>query len=351
MSGIMKTKTVHMKHHLDEGIPGPDDFEIIETTLPAVDDGGILLQLLYISADPYLRGQLKSKALQPKKVGDPMVGFVSGKVLISKSANYKVGDLVGTNLAFSTYVVLSAKQLESALIWKLTDILKEEELSLGIGLLGMPGSTAYGGLLDVLRPLKGETIFVSAASGAVGSLVGMIAKREFGCFVIGSCGGPEKCKIIKEKFGFDVAIDYKVADNKEKLKAALAEAAPKGLNMYFENVGGYHFEAAYELLAPYGRIAVCGGISQYNEAEMPKLAFNPMTMVYTFQRIEGFVCSPWLSGKKGNFLADMNKWRLEGKLVAEETVFHGIESWPLAFRSLFTGEKLGKVVVSTATTH
>jgi NADPH-dependent curcumin reductase CurA len=242
-------------------------------------------------------------------------------------------------------VVLTQSQLDSGSVIKLTDIVKEEELSLGIGLLGMPGSTAYGGLIDVLKVQNGEVLFVSAASGAVGSLVGMIAKRVYNCTVIGSAGGPEKCNLIKEKFGFDFAIDYKVASDKDKLKAALKEVAPKGIDMYFENVGGYHFEAAFESLAPHGRIAVCGGISEYNNATANKVSINPMQMVYTFQRVEGFVCSPWLSGKKGNFLGDMNKWRLEGKLVAEETVFEGIESWPAAFRSLFTGEKLGKVVV------
>ena len=209
----------------------------------------------------------------------------------------------------------------------------------------MPGSTAYGGLIDVLKPEKGQVIFISAASGAVGSLVGMIAKTVYDCIVIGSCGGEEKCKLIKEKFGFDHAIDYKVVNDKEKMKAALKAAAPHGIDMYFENVGSYHFEAAFESLKPYGRVAVCGGIANYNEKVYPKVEINPMQMIYTFQRIEGFVCGPWLSGTKGNFLTDMNKWRLEGKLIAEETFFDGIENWPIAFQSLFTGSKLGKVVI------
>ena len=209
----------------------------------------------------------------------------------------------------------------------------------------MPGSTAYGGLIDILRPVRGEVIFISAASGAVGSVVGMIAKQVFGCTTIGSCGGPDKCKLIKEKFGFDYAIDYKTCSDAEELKAALKEAAPDGIDMYFENVGGIHFDAAFASLRQGGRIAVCGAISQYNLSNTPGNNINIMNMIYSAQRIEGFVCAPWLSGKKGNFLNDMAGWYKEGKIVEQETVTDGIENWPVAFQSLFTGANRGKVVV------
>lgn len=209
----------------------------------------------------------------------------------------------------------------------------------------MPGSTAYGGLIDILRPEAGQTIFISAASGAVGSVVGMIAKKVFGCKTIGSCGGPEKCAMLIEKFGFDHAIDYKTCNNADELTAALKAVAPEGIDMYFENVGGIHFDAAFASLRSGGRIAVCGAISEYNNKVAIGNKINIFHMIYTNQRIEGFVCSPWLAGKRGNFLADVSQWFKEGKLPEQETFTDGIDNWPLAFQSLFTGANKGKVVV------
>lgn len=212
--------------------------------------------------------------------------------------------------------------------------------------MGMTGSTAYGGLLDILKPLSGETIFVSAASGAVGGLVGMMAKNLFGCTVIGSCGGPLKCALIKEKYGFDHAIDYKTISDTAGMIAALKEVAPDGIDMYFENVGGMHFEAAFSSLRTNGRIAVCGEIANYNSKTPILSPISLMSMIYTQQRIEGFTCFPWLSGQKGNFSSDMSKWIKEGKIILpEEHFFEGIEQWPAAFVSLFKGENIGKVVV------
>ena len=196
-----------------------------------------MFAIKFISADPYLRGGFKSKSGQ-RKEGDVITGFVSGVVKSSLNDAWKEGDLFGGNLPFRDFVHLSAKDISSSLLWKLNGVVRESELSLGIGMLGMPGSTAYGGLLDVLKVENGQTIFVSAASGAVGSLVGQIAKNIYGCIVIGSCGGVEKCKIIKDTFGFDHAIDYKECCDKDKMIAALKKCAPSGIDMYFENVGG-----------------------------------------------------------------------------------------------------------------
>jgi NADPH-dependent curcumin reductase CurA len=209
----------------------------------------------------------------------------------------------------------------------------------------MPGSTAYGGLIDVLRPQNGETIFISAVSGAVGSIVGMLAKRLFNCIVIGSCGGQEKCDLAKSKFGFDHVIDYKKYSSAEEIVNAVKEFSPSGIDMYFENVGGIHFDAALALLKTGGRIAVCGAISEYNNKSPVGNKINIMQMIYTAQRIEGFVCSPWLTGRKGHFLRDMELWYREGKVVEQESVHAGIESWPDAFLSLFSGSNVGKVVV------
>jgi NADPH-dependent curcumin reductase CurA len=310
-----------------------------------------------MSVDPYLRGGLKNRegllgtgAVKGGTGERVMSGFVAGRVEASKSDKYQVGDLIGVSANFSTLQILSKETLAATLSWKLPDMVTEENISLGVGALGMPGSTAYGGFIDVLRPKKGQTVFVSAASGAVGSIVGQIAKNVYECTVIGSCGGAEKGEIIKSRYGFDSAIDYRAlpedkAEALASLTASLKEAAPEGIDMYFENVGGVHFEASMASLRRYGRVAVCGCISGYNEAKSPANSINIGDLIYTFQRVEGFVCMPWLSGAQGNFLEDMSTWIQDGRVKTEETFFDGIESWPDAFQSLFTGKKLGKVVV------
>ena len=160
--------------------------------------------------------------------------------------------------------------------------------------------------------------------------------------MIGSCGGSEKVAMVKSKFGFDAAIDYKAHNTKDQLKAALKETAPEGIDMYFDNIGGYHFEAAFESLRPFGRIAVCGGISQYNTVPEP-VKINPLAMIYSCQRVEGFVCFAWL--KSGKFLGEFAELVKQGKLHIEETFFDGIENWGVGFNALFTGKNVGKVVV------
>jgi len=350
-------KTVCLNDVLASGIPGPEHFTIKEEPVPVLEnDGDILVQCLALSADPYLRGGIKPG--RGKKAGDAMNGFVAGVVLESKSEKWVAGDLFGGAFDFSNMLLITKEMMGKTIMWKLTDLIDEDKISYGVGVMGMPGSTAYGGLIDVLRPLQGETIFISAAAGAVGGLVGQIAKNEYGCNVVGSCGGDEKGKIILDKYGFDSHIDYKKASTEAELTAMLKAAAPEGIDMYFENVGGMHFETAMSCLRTKGRIAVCGCIANYNKAttgaDTSATAspggdvFNKIDigqMIYSFQRIEGFVCMPWLSGQKGNFLQDMSRWLKEGKIQVQETHFQGIEQWPLAFQSLFTGANKGKVVV------
>jgi NADPH-dependent curcumin reductase CurA len=342
----MSAKTIVLKSYVEEGVPTQDNFEIVEQEIPPVVEGSIQVKILAMSADPYLRGRMNPNSPMKYPLGEAMSGFVVGKVIASQNnSNWTEGDLFGGSLPFSTIQTLTPEALQSSLLWKLTGLLDESEITLGLGLLGMPGSTAYGGLIDVLRPNQGETIFISAASGAVGSIVGMLAKRLYNCTVIGSCGGAEKCALIKEKFGFDHAIDYKTISTVQEFIAALKEVAPNGIDMYFENVGGIHFDAAFASLRQGGRIAVCGGISQYNESKPALNSINPMAMIYSAQRIEGFVCSPWLSGKKGNFVQDMHQYYRQGFVVSQETYFDGIEHWVDGFQSLFTGKNVGKVVV------
>mmetsp|Transcript_28317 Transcript_28317/g.74336 ORF Transcript_28317/g.74336 Transcript_28317/m.74336 type:complete len:353 (+) Transcript_28317:184-1242(+) len=343
-------KTVTLIEHIPEGIPGPEHFAIHQTAAPtaaALQDGEVLVRVTHMSADPYLRSGCKSEA-KGGAVPRPMKGFVVASVVESKRPGVEAGDLIGADLPFTTIQVLP----KGAFLWSLGKHLSPERASLGVGILGMPGSTAYGGLLGVLRPKKKlgpadapETIWISGAAGAVGSLVGQIAKQIFGCTVIGSCGGPDKGKLIKTKFGFDHAIDYKMVSTAEELAAKVKECAPEGIDMYFDNVGGLHFEAAMMVLRKRGRVAICGAISRYNKAERQPERFFPADMIYNFHRIEGFTCLPWLTGAQGNFLEDMAGWLQDGKLVVEETVFDGIEQWPLAFRALFTGANTGKVVI------
>jgi NADPH-dependent curcumin reductase CurA len=347
----MEAKSVHLKTYCDEGMPGPEHFDITTTAVNVDDlqDGDIVVKASVMSPDPYLRSQIKNSAstagLAPKPLGSVMSGFIAGKVIASKNPKWTVGDLIGASLPFQTVQIVSAAALQSTVAWKLTDLVDEAHVSHGVGVLGMPGSTAYGGLIDVLAAKHGETIFISGAAGAVGGLVGQIAKKIFNCTVIGSCGGADKCEFIKTKFGFDHAIDYKQYPDADSLTAAIKAVAPNGIDMYFDNVGGIHFEAAFSSLRPHGRIAVCGGISQYNQAVRNNVSINPLQMIYTYQRIEGFMCMPWLRGVKGNFFPDMSRWLKEGKFHIQETNFEGIENWPAAFQSLFTGGNFGKVVV------
>eukprot|EP00592_Proboscia_alata_P009458 CAMPEP_0194361478 /NCGR_PEP_ID=MMETSP0174-20130528/9062_1 /TAXON_ID=216777 /ORGANISM="Proboscia alata, Strain PI-D3" /LENGTH=381 /DNA_ID=CAMNT_0039133707 /DNA_START=32 /DNA_END=1177 /DNA_ORIENTATION=- len=352
-------KTVRLIDYLDEGVPGPEHFTIGEGPVPTLTldgDGDILIQVVAMSADPYLRVGIKPGG--GKNPGDAMNGFVSGFVLASNSEKWIPGDFVGAATDFTNIQVLTKAAQAKTMIWKLTGFLDAEHLSYGVGILGMPGSTAYGGLIDVLKPNKGETLFVSAACGAVGGLVGQIAKTQYNCNVVGSCGGDEKGAIILDKFKFDHHVDYKKCDDEAALAAALKAAAPDGIDMYFENVGGMHFEVAMSALRPKGRIAVCGCIANYNNSSANAdgqqtspggAVFNRINigaMIYSAQRIEGFVCMPWLTGQKGNFLSDMAKWLHEGAFaVPEETHFQGIENWAAGFQSLFTGANKGKVVI------
>jgi len=340
MAAERKGRFVTLLRTVPEGLPEEEHFQIVEKELPSLEHGGILLQVLVMSPDPFLRSRIKAEAT----VG-VLSGFVAGKVVESKSPKWKAGDLLGGMLPFGTLQVVSQQHLERTVTWKLTGVIDEEHISYGVGVLGMPGSTAYGGVTSVLNAQQGETIFVSGAAGAVGGLVGQIAKKVFNCRVIGSCGGPQKCQFIKEVYGFDEAIDYKTASSAEELAALLKAAAPDGVDMYFENVGGIHFEAAMANLRQGGRVAVCGTISSYNEATPQYTKLNLSQLIYTRQRIEGFLASPFLSGAKGNFLVDMAKWLGEGKLTVEQTDFEGIDQWVTGFRSLFLGSYTGKVVV------
>lgn len=270
----------------------------------------------------------------------------------SNHPSWKAGDYFGSNLPFTTIQVVDAQK---ASMRNLTKYLKnKEELSWGIGVLGMPGSTAYG-LVDLMDLKPKDRIWISSATGAVSSIAGQLAKNVHKClFVLGSAGSDSKCASAKELFAYDCCINYtkfKTAD--ELAKEIGKQTGGAGIDAYLENVGGAHFTAAMENLNDHGRVAVCGCISNYNELDAAGVnaSFNVTKLLYKQQRILGFLCHDWLTGKRGNFLEDMHSYIRDGRVKnIEERRFVSIESWPEAFLSLFeTGNPhLGKVVVDVS---
>ena len=372
-------KTLYLAAACNSGLPTAAHFRVEEAPAPLAEElaaGCVLVRLTHISADPYQRGRIKADRPGAIPAGAALAGFVSGVVVASRAPKWAAGDLFGAQLPYTTLQVLAPPLLAATPMWRLNGLCTEAELHLGVGALGMPGATAWGGLVDVLRPQAGDTLLITAASGAVGQLVGQLAKQR-GVRVIGSAGGAAKCAALKEVFGFDEAIDYKGED----FEGALKRLAPAGLDMVFENVGGSQFEAAFRCLGKGGRLAVCGAIAEYHNEKPPTVAINQMVrapaparpaahgahlpprapalntpalphppttthaqdMIYTGQRIEGFVCTPWLL--KGDFLPEMAAMIKAGAIKTSHTFFEGIESWPEAFSSLFTGANNGKVVV------
>jgi NADPH-dependent curcumin reductase len=259
--------TITLAASINEGIPSADNFRVVSSAAPTADaltDGDLLIRATHFSADPYQRSSIRSDRPNAKKVGEALTGFISGVVVASQNAAWVAGDLFGASLPLTTIQVVTPAILSRTVFWKLTGFCTEDKLSLGVGVLGMPGATAWGGLLKILRPVASQVLLVTAASGAVGQLVGQIAGKVKGCRVIGTAGGPEKCAALKDKFGFAEAIDYKsLAAGTQSLVEAIRKAAPEGLDMVFENVGGAHFEAGFQCLRAGGRVAVCGGIDAY----------------------------------------------------------------------------------------
>ena len=356
------SQTLVLRAHCEAGRVSREHVGLVESAAPTeadVAEGGLLVRLLWLSADPYLRAGFAARG--GKRAGDALAGFVSGEVLASRSAQWRAGDVFGAHLPFATVQALPAAALGALRrLSGLPGVRGAEDAALGIGALGMPGATAYGGLIDVLRPsgAGGEVLLVTAATGAVGALVGQLAKRRFKCRVVGTAGSRAKCDHLTGALGFDAAVCYRDEASGALLSAAQLEAAfraaagPGGkLDMVFENVGGAAFDAAFQCLGQGGRIAVCGSIAHYNSGGVAAQVVDPMKMIYTAQRIEGFVCGPWLSGARGSFLSDMAAWRAEGAFLAEETVFGAEagaaldERWLAGFDSLFTGAHTGKVVV------
>ena len=317
-----------------EGMPALENFEVASVELPDPGAGEVQIRNLYMSVDPYMRGRMYDRPsyVPPFQIGEPLQGGAVGEVVASNDPSLKAGDIVQSMLGWR-----EAYNAPAAAVQKVETHGLPPQAFLGIA--GMPGMTAYVGLLKIAALKEGDVVFVSAAAGAVGSVVCQIAKIK-GCTVIGSAGGDEKTAFLRE-IGVDHVIDYKKTPD---LTAALKEAAPKGIDVYFENVGGEHLEAALEAAKPFARFAMCGMISQYNATDPVKGPSNIMYVVGKRIRMEGFIVSDHFS-MLPEFLKDMSGWIGSGKLKWRETIDEGVDAAPGAFLKLFKGENLGKMLV------
>ena len=332
----MKTRQVELASR-PVGMPKPEDFTVREVELPAPGGGEVLVRNICMSVDPYMRGRMidRESYLPPFPIGEALTGGAIGKVLRSNDPDVPIGSHVESHYGWREAFVAPGRQLR-----RLGEL--QAPAAAYLGVLGMPGMTAYVGLLDVGALRKGETVFVSAAAGAVGSAVGQIARIK-GCSAIGSAGSAEKVRHLTEDLGFDHAFDYHGGHLERQIRAA----APAGIDVYFDNVGGDHLQAALNCMKPGGRLALCGAIAQYN-ATAP--APGPNNLVIAIGRsltLKGFIVSNF-EHRRADFVRDVAAWVGDGRLQYRETVFDGLEQAPDAFIGLFTGANTGKMIVNLA---
>lgn len=324
------------------GAPRPENFRLEQTPVPVPTEGQLLLRTIYLSLDPYMRGRMSDAPsyAPPVAVGEVMVGATVSRVEASHHPGFAVGDLV---LAYSGWQDYAFS--DGAGLTKLPPSLPRPSLALGV--LGMPGFTAYAGLLEIGRPKPGETVVVAAATGAVGSVVGQIAKMK-GCRVVGVAGGPEKCRYAVDEFGFDACVDHRGAELPERL----ARACPSGIDVYFENVGGAVLEAVLPLLNTRARIPVCGLIAYYNEEKLREgvdhLPLLMRTILVRRVEMRGFIIFHDFVHLFDQFFKDMSGWVAEGKIKYREDIVDGLENAPRAFIGLLEGGNFGKLVVRVA---
>ncbi|AXO81802.1 NADP-dependent oxidoreductase [Olleya aquimaris] len=328
-------KTIQLKSR-PEGKPTLSNFEFVEEdkTL-TITEGEILLEAAYVSVDPYLRGRMSDAKsyVEPFKLNEPVHSGVVAKVRASKNDKFQVGDYVSGMLNWSTQQVSNCEGLNKV-------DPEKAPLSTYLGVLGMTGLTAYLGLTEIGKPKKGETIVVSGAAGAVGSVVGQIAKI-LGLRVIGIAGTDEKIEMLKNKFGFDEGINYNTTKD---MKSAIAEAAPNGVNVYFDNVGGPISDAVLFSINQFARIIICGAISVYNETELPKSISVQPFLVKNSALMQGFIVSNYAE-KFPEAIQKLSGWLAEGKLTYTETIVDGFDNIPQAFIDLFEGKNKGKMIV------
>jgi NADPH-dependent curcumin reductase CurA len=317
------------------GLPSESDFELAEVTLPPVGNRQVLVQNIYMSVDPYMRGRMvdRKSYVPPFQLNQPLEGGCVGRVVESKNDQFQAGDFVLGMSGWREYFISGGSGLT-----KIDP--KVAPIQAYLGTVGMPGLTAYYGLLEVGKPKAGETVFVSAASGAVGSIVCQIARIK-GCRVVGSAGSDEKAAWLLEEAGVDAAFNYKKAGN---VMAEVGKLCPKGIDVYYENVGGVHLEAALEHMNKFGRIVMCGMIAIYNAVGPVPGPSNLFYIIGKQLTMQGFIVSDHFD-KLAQFYADMGKWIAEGKIKWQETIIEGLENAPRAFIGLFKGENSGKMIV------
>ena len=316
------------------GEPTTENFELIESPIPEPGPKEILVRTLYMSVDPYMRGRMRDAEsyAEPWDVGETMRARVVGEVVESNHSEFDTGDVVTGNLYWAEYAVADADELRPV-------DPDRGPITTSLGVLGMPGITAYFGLLDVGEPKPGETVVVSAAAGAVGSVVGQIADMA-GCHVVGTAGTDEKVEWLRS-VGFDDAINY----NDDDVGAAIREACPDGVDVYFDNVGGPVTDAVWPLLNVRARVPVCGQISQYNAKSVPEGPRKLWKLIETRSRVEGLLVSDY-AGRWDEALEQLGEWVRNGDLQYREHVVDGIENAPEAFLGLFEGSKIGKQLVA-----
>ena len=317
------------------GKPQLSDFKFVEEEMPTIKDGEILLKTKFVSVDPYIRGRMSAanSYIPPFELQKAMSSGVVAEVIDSNNEKFKVGDFVSGSLDWREFQSSTGENL-----LKVSDQLAP--LSNYLGILGMTGLTAYFGLTEIGKPQEGETILVSGAAGAVGSVVGQIGKI-LGCRVVGIAGTDEKVELLKSKFGYDEAINYNTTENMTK---AIAEACPNGVDVYFDNVGGEISDSAHANINRFGRIIVCGAISTYNETEIPTGPRVEGLLIKNSVLMQGFIVSNYAE-KFPEGMQKLSQWLSEGKLTYSETIVEGFDQIPQAFIDLFDGKNTGKMIV------
>jgi NADPH-dependent curcumin reductase CurA len=337
-----QTKTVNRRIVLagrPRGLPTPMDFRLEQADVPQPGEGQVLLRTLYLSLDPYMRNLMDEVApvyARRVEVGSPMVGGTVGRVVVSRHPNFREGELVLGNAGWQDYALSDGSDLVH-----IGDI---DPPSLALGGLGMPGFTAHVGLLDIGQPKAGETVVVAAATGAVGAVVGQIARLK-GARAVGIAGGADKCRYAVDSLGFDVCLDRNAADLAERL----AEACPGGIDVYFENVGGAVFDAVLPLLNIGARIPLCGVIAHYNASEPPpgpdRLPLLQATLLQKRIRMQGFIILDHYGERFDAFRREMGEWLKTGRVQLREDRVDGLENAPGAFIGLLQGRNFGKLVI------
>lgn len=316
------------------GLPDESTWDTIQGDIPSAKDGEVVVKQHYISLDPAMRGWMNDAKsyLPPVGIGEVMRAGSVGEVVESKHPDFKVGDFLSGWGGVQQYAATDAKgwfKVDPNLV----------PLPTYIGTLGMPGMTAYFGILEVGKIKEGETVLISGAAGAVGSIAGQIAKIK-GCKVVGIAGGAEKCAYLKDELGFDGAIDYK----SEEIYAAIKRECPKGVDVYFDNVGGDILDAALANLRMHGRVPLCGAISQYNSTEGIAGPKNYLSLLVNRGTMQGFIILDYAKDFQKAAM-EMGTWMAQGKLKSREDIHEGIENFRETFLRLFSGEKLGKLVL------